>query len=216
MFFPKKYFYIFGIFLAFLIGAIFTNFVVSVLAHGGDTSLIHACVRNNLPNLPNIRIVGANTNCGPNETALDWNIQGLPGNSSDLPPICTGCHFDTRSQLVDSFGTDLSNGIFSNSDFPDDNASGLNFTQARLEMTFGFGDLSNSNFTGARFNNAVMLGANLQNTNFTNADFTNADLRYTTNISTATLTGVIWSNTICPDETNSDNNGNTCIGHLTP
>ena len=30
----------------------------------------------------------------------------------------------------------------------------------------------------------------------------------------ATLTGVHWSNTTCPDGTNSDNDGNTCVGHL--
>jgi hypothetical protein len=25
--------------------------------------------------------------------------------------------------------------------------------------------------------------------------------------------GVIWNNTTCPDGTNSNNNGNTCVGH---
>jgi hypothetical protein len=35
------------------------------------------------------------------------------------------------------------------------------------------------------------------------ADLTNAD-----------LTGVTWSHTFCPDHTNSDDNGGTCVGHL--
>ena len=30
----------------------------------------------------------------------------------------------------------------------------------------------------------------------------------------ATLAGIIWSNTTCPNGTNSDDNGGTCIGHL--
>lgn len=37
-----------------------------------------------------------------------------------------------------------------------------------------------------------------------------------TGLNTSVLTGVIWNNTFCPDSTNSDNNGNTCVGHLTP
>jgi hypothetical protein len=28
------------------------------------------------------------------------------------------------------------------------------------------------------------------------------------------LSGVSWGNTTCPDGTNSDNDGNNCLGHL--
>ena len=41
------------------------------------------------------------------------------------------------------------------------------------------------------------------------ADLTGADLRGATGLEFAT-----WVNTICPDGTNSDNNGATCLGHL--
>lgn len=41
-----------------------------VKAHGGDTSLIHACVRTNNGT---IRIVGANEACQNNESPLDWS-----------------------------------------------------------------------------------------------------------------------------------------------
>jgi hypothetical protein len=30
----------------------------------------------------------------------------------------------------------------------------------------------------------------------------------------ATLTGITWAQTTCPDGTNSNTNGYTCIGHL--
>jgi len=30
----------------------------------------------------------------------------------------------------------------------------------------------------------------------------------------ADLSNVIWSNTICPDGTNSDDNGDTCVNNL--
>ncbi len=34
------------------------------------------------------------------------------------------------------------------------------------------------------------------------------------NLSGAELGAVIWNNTICPDGTNGDDNGGTCVGHL--
>jgi hypothetical protein len=43
-----------------------------------------------------------------------------------------------------------------------------------------------------------LSGANLANGNFKGA----------------TMTGVIWSNTTCPDGTNSTHDGGTCVGHL--
>jgi hypothetical protein len=33
-------------------------------------------------------------------------------------------------------------------------------------------------------------------------------------LKTATLTGVVWNKTVCPDGTNSSQNGGTCAGHL--
>jgi len=44
-------------------------------AHGGDGSLIHAC----LNPAGQIRIVGPDENCRPQETPLDWNIVGPTG-----------------------------------------------------------------------------------------------------------------------------------------
>jgi len=46
-------------------------------AHGGDTSLIHACVKKIGGAL---RIIAASGTCKKNETALDWNISG-PGST---------------------------------------------------------------------------------------------------------------------------------------
>jgi hypothetical protein len=55
---------------------IFSN-VLTLLAHGGDLTLIHSCVRNNPPRT--LRIISANDTCNSNETPLDWGIQGEPG-----------------------------------------------------------------------------------------------------------------------------------------
>jgi hypothetical protein len=54
--------------------------VTAVLAHGGNLSLIHACVNKNSGA---IRIVGANSTCSLKETALDWGIVGPAGPQGD-------------------------------------------------------------------------------------------------------------------------------------
>ena len=33
-------------------------------------------------------------------------------------------------------------------------------------------------------------------------------------MTTTTLVGVVWSNTTCPDETNSSLNGDSCVNNL--
>lgn len=54
-----------------------------VSAHGGNTTLIHACVNNNMGA---IRIIGPNDTCANNETPLDWRIQGEPGSIGPQGP----------------------------------------------------------------------------------------------------------------------------------
>lgn len=80
--------------LVVLLTASLSTWVVS--AHGGDATLIHACVRmRNSDNgddrddtesisrarsrLGSIRIIAADEECKKNEVALDWNIQGPAG-----------------------------------------------------------------------------------------------------------------------------------------
>jgi Pentapeptide repeats (8 copies) len=83
------------------------------------------------------------------------------------------------------------------------------------------------NFTGATLVNQELSTANLTNANFSTANFTNADLTNAnltganltgaTGMGTATVTGVIWSGTTCPDATVSNTNGTSpesCIAHM--
>jgi uncharacterized protein YjbI with pentapeptide repeats len=111
------------------------------------------------------------------------------------PVLCPACNFTTYV----SVGSRL---------------SGKDFANAFLAAAYAAGqDLSNSNFKGAAFNQATLTTTNLTNSDFTNADFTSADL--TGAVTTgAKFNGAIWSNTTCPDGTNSNVNGGTCIGHL--
>jgi hypothetical protein len=56
----------------------------------------------------------------------------------------------------------------------------------------------------------TLAGADLRGANLTNVDLTGSSLAQ------AKLAGVTWSNTTCPDGSNSDTHGKTCVGHLTP
>ena len=46
-----------------------------VYADGGDTSLVHACVKAN----GTVRITSANASCDAHETAVHWRITGPQG-----------------------------------------------------------------------------------------------------------------------------------------
>ena len=71
----------------------------------------------------------------------------------------------------------------------------------------------NANVTDVRFKGVNLRSALFYNANAAGADFTDATL-LDANFSSADLTGVVWDNTICPDGTNRDDKGGTCIGAL--
>jgi uncharacterized protein YjbI with pentapeptide repeats len=77
-----------------------------------------------------------------------------------------------------------------------------------FDSSFFNSDLTDANLTGTNFNGSSLSQANLTGANLTNAILTAADL------SLATLTDVTWSNTTCPDGTNSDDDGGTCVNNL--
>ena len=105
----------------------------------------------------------------------------------------------------------VENSSFSNADF-----SGADLTEAEF---FDFGppqvDLSFANLSGANLTLAELDGVIAVNANLSFADLTNARLR-NSDFTGSNITGTIWNNTECPDGTNSDGNGGTCAGHLTP
>ena len=79
--------------------------------------------------------------------------------------------------------------------------------------------LPNADFTGATVSNSTFSAAYLTGAIFTNATLTNVNFMGANLLGAkfggATLKGTQWSNTTCPDGTNSNNNSKgTCIGHL--
>ncbi len=157
---------------------------------------------------------------GASLTNVDFryrNYSGTNFSGADFGPANSSNIFDH---------TDFSNANFTNVNFIGTssqywafqftNFSNANFTSTSLEF-FGCEtcNLSNIDLSNRTLNDIVFYASNLTNVNFSNSTLTRFDLRQT-NMTGANLTGVTWVNTLCPDETNSDNNGNTCIGHLTP
>ncbi|HSX15670.1 MAG TPA: pentapeptide repeat-containing protein [Candidatus Saccharimonadales bacterium] len=107
---------------------------------------------------------------------------------------------------------DITNTSFGNGS----NLSSAKFNGLTLTGTlFASADLTNTNFSGATFEGSQISPSILTGTNLANVHFSNSVLSGT-DLSGVTLTGATWSNTFCPDNTNSDDNGGTCIGHLTP
>jgi hypothetical protein len=89
--------------------------------------------------------------------------------------------------------------------------------------TLSGADLTYACLNGAVLINANLFGAVLNNADLSNADLSGADLSFAdlpganltgANLNGAVLDNVIWWNTTCPDGTNSNDHGNTCVGHL--
>ena len=113
------------------------------------------------------------------------------------------------------------------------NLSGANLLGATVQGGFKplqFADLSDANLNSATLGGGPNEFAVLQSANLTGANLRGATiaglrpLSHTNltgaNLSGASVTGIdplleaIYSDTTCPDGTNSDNDGGTCVGHL--
>ena len=91
----------------------------------------------------------------------------------------------------------------------DDSADGPELAGATLsEAGLTGADFANANLAGAKLNDANLVGADLSGADLSDADLSGADLRG------ADLDDVTWSNTTCPDATNSDSHKSTCEGFV--
>jgi uncharacterized protein YjbI with pentapeptide repeats len=97
---------------------------------------------------------------------------------------------------------------------PGCNLGGASLHNANLIGAYLFqADLANADLSKADLSNVNLIGANLINANFAQANFTGANLGGATWGESTLTPGTIWSNTTCPDLSNSDADGGTCVGH---
>jgi hypothetical protein len=183
------------------------------IAHGGDTSKLHSCVDDTTGAM---RMVGENDTCPGGEHNVDWDQDAITSTISHVAPyICTiKCNLTQFASNIK--GKDFSYSQIVSIQLISVDMSGTNFSHSNISGTFFQTDLTDTDFSNASLEESSFAETNLQNANFTNADLTDTDFTGATNMDTATLTGVTWSNTVCPDGTNSDENSNTCEGHFTP
>ncbi|HLK43872.1 MAG TPA: alkaline phosphatase family protein, partial [Thermoleophilia bacterium] len=126
---------------------------------------------------------------------------------------------DPTTGQVDVAGMNLSGQLLTGLDLAHAAAAGVNLSGATLSHGFlvdanlNGADLEGANLAAADLNGADLHFASLQSATLTGADLTGADL-YGANLTRTRLSGVIWSNTTCPDGSNSNQDGNTCKGHL--
>lgn len=133
-----------------------------------------------------------------------------------------------RARFCDLPGLDVSGGNISETDLAGGGFVGANFSDANVQANFHGADLTSANFsnsfalaadftwsdlTNADFTGADATQAHLDNALLVGTDFTDANLQNAI-FDNATMSGVIWSNTICPSGINSDDNGGDCTGQL--
>jgi len=128
---------------------------------------------------------------------------------------------------TDFSGAQMYQGIWRNSEFND-----AIFVGSQLSYTeFSYSDLSGANLSGAvmyggsnwmgvnlsgaDLTNAWMYDVDLRGADLTGADLTGARLAYLNpSYGPADITGVTWTNAICPDGTHASTVGNTCANNL--
>lgn len=99
--------------------------------------------------------------------------------------------------------SEFESGMFNNADLTYTDFNNVTFTTYGTQTIYK-NDFSNSNLSYSNFNDASLYGLTL----------TNADLTGATFVGTTFVGNNVWSNTICPDGTNSNDNGNTCENNL--
>ncbi len=168
-------------------------------------------------------------------TGVDWSVAGsTPGNGCDLRDAVfrsgsislgsvknanlSGASFGESvfdgngSVSLRATGTDFSGANMHNARFMNLVANQASFVGSNLTGTYwelvyvGGSDFTGANFTGAFFGGDVAYGSLV--------GFFGTNLSDAIGLSQINLSDVDWNNTTCPDHTNSDNNGDTCIGHL--
>jgi hypothetical protein len=159
----------------------------------------------------------------PGVTLNEGTAVGMLGSSNTGPhqpctsPAATGTNFNktTISGNQQLAGADLGGANLNQATISGNQAlAGANLTGANLNKATISGNqaLAGANLTGANLNKTKISGTLA----LSGAILTGADLHGASITGTQALLSAVYSNTTCPDGTNSDNHGNTCVGHGVP
>ena len=140
------------------------------------------------------------------------DLSGIDFSRSDLSGAIAGCDPDIRPTSLasaDLARVDLSDALLCDVNFNDADLYRADLSGSALEdASFRGADLRRADLSGISSNFTSFVDADLRGADLTDADISNSSF------DGADLRGAIFDNTTCPDGTNSDDNGGTCIGHL--
>jgi hypothetical protein len=110
-------------------------------------------------------------------------------------------------------GGDFTQSAFDFGDLSGADLSYVTFDRTTVDQTkFVGADLSHASVSEVRFIESDLRRADLRNAKFTTVEFAGADLTGA-RLDGAAFEGVTWRNVTCPDRSNSDEAGRTCVGH---
>lgn len=113
--------------------------------------------------------------------------------------------------------SDFSNAIFVSTNLVNTEFRWSDLSSANLSGAYAYGGSNwfGVNLSGADLTNAWMYDLDLRNADLTGADLTGARLAYLNpSYGAADISGVTWTNAICPDGTHASTIGNTCVNNL--
>ena len=126
----------------------------------------------------------------------------------------------TLPNRADLSGIDLSGAILTGVNLNGVNISGADLSDADLSGTTGAStggsspiNADGANLSGVNLHRTFLKGSSFVNANMSDVDFTEAFL-VDVDFTGADFSGAIFNATICPDGTNSNSAGGTCINNL--
>ncbi len=134
--------------------------------------------------------------------------RGITG-TPELP-----AHWFLLSGYLISPGADVGNADLAGADLSGDDLAGTSFGEADLNgADLGGADLAGGSLFSASVTGASLAGTDLAGANLTNAGMIQASLPGA-DLFRANLSGTVWSDTTCPDGSNSGTHANGCSSAL--
>lgn len=149
-----------------------------------------------------------------------WNMSNLNLSRAHLRGNLRNANLSNSKLTGASFASaTLTGAIMTGVDLTNANVNAVGFTNADLRaarVVTGIhlsGIARHNPMTGWDFATLDLTGADFQYGNLTGANMTGTNLRHA-HLKSANLARITWKHTTCPDNTNSNDHGNTCFGHL--
>jgi uncharacterized protein YjbI with pentapeptide repeats len=168
------------------------------------------------PNLTGWNLAGS--------TFAGANLTGVDLDSTNLSNVQFANANLTNADLYEDnlAGDNLQGAILTGSDLAIVESGDITGTPADLPENWWLLDgyllgpdaaLISANLAGLNLTGVDLAGADLYLSTLAGANLTDANLDGTGELDDVDTTGAIWSNTICPDGTNSDNDQGTCVNN---